>query len=107
MLIVAFGGCIGVTVFTFLGAIISQYFGKFNIFKVSFKNLKRLAIIKKGYGIIGLAFLTPLIIGVPLGCIITTMFEPNKYKVLKLQLTSVILWSVLLFSIKGIIQFIN
>jgi hypothetical protein len=105
MLIVAAGGAMGVVIFTYLGAAISKYLERFPVFKIKYKNLRRFVLIKNGYGIIGLAFLTPLILGVPLGCIITTIFEPNKAKVLRLQLVSVTLWSALLFGIKGAIQF--
>ena len=107
MLIVVIGGSLGVVVFTFLGSVISKYFGQFNFFKIKFKNLRRFVIIKKGYGLIGIAFLTPLIFGIPLGCIVASLFEPNKNVVLRLQLTSVVLWSLLLFGVKGIIQFYN
>lgn len=107
MLIVAVGGSLGVFVFTFLGSVISKFLERFSIFKIKYKNLRRFVIIKKGYGLIGIAFLTPLIIGVPLGCIIASLFEPNKAVVLRLQLASVIFWSVLLFSVKGLIQFMN
>lgn len=107
MLIVAAGGSLGVFVFTFLGSVISKFLERFSIFKIKYKNLRRFVIIKKGYGLIGIAFLTPLIIGVPLGCIIASLFEPNKAIVIRLQLASVIFWSVLLFSVKGLIQFMN
>ncbi|MFM9943758.1 MAG: hypothetical protein ACKVQB_00855 [Bacteroidia bacterium] len=107
MLIVSAGGCLGVVVFTFLGSVISKYFGQFDFFKIKFKNLRRFVFIKNGYGLIGIAFLSPLLFGIPLGSIISTMFEPNKNKVLRLQLSSVILWSIFLFGTKGLIQFLN
>lgn len=107
MLIVAVGGSLGVFVFTFLGSVISKFFERFSIFKIKYKNRRRFVYIKKGYGLIGIAFLTPLIIGIPLGCIIASLFEPNKTIVIRLQLASVIFWSVLLFSVKGLIQFLN
>ncbi len=107
LLIVAVGGSIGVAVFTFLGSLISKFFERFSFFRVSYKNLRRVVLVKNGYGLIGLVFLTPLILGVPFGCIITTLFEPDKKKIFKMQLTSVILWSIFLFGVKGIIQFMN
>ena len=103
-LIVAGGGSLGVVVFTYLGSAISKYFGKFAFFKVKFKNLRRIITIKKGYGLIGLSFLSPLVLGIPLGTIICTFVEPDKFKVLKLQLTSVCLWSIALLGTKAIIQ---
>ncbi len=107
MLIVAIGGSLGVIVFTFLGAVISKFLGQYDFFKIKFKNLRRFILIKNGYGLIGIAFLSPLILGIPLGSIISTLFEPDKAKVLRLQLTSVIFWSVLLFGVKGLIQYLN
>ena len=100
MIIVLSGGVLVVIVFKFLGAAISKYLERFKAFKIKYKNLRRFVLIKNGYGIIGLAFLTPLILGIPLGCIITTIFEPDKAKVLRLQLISLILWSAVLFGTK-------
>ncbi len=105
MIIVFVGGSLGVVVFTFFGTLISKFFKKFNLFKIRYKNLKRFISIKQGYGLIGIAFLTPLILGIPLGSILASLFESNKKRVIRLQLTSVAIWSIFLFGIKGLIQY--
>ncbi len=102
MLIVASGGALGVLVFTYLGAIISNYFSRFSFFKFKFGKLKKLIRIKNSYGLIGLALISPLIISIPVGCIISAAFEHDKRIVIRWQLLSVIFWSVLLFGLKGL-----
>lgn len=102
MLIVAGGGTIGVLVFTYLGAIISAYLSRFHFFKFKFGKLKKLLHIKNTYGLIGLALLSPILISIPVGCIISASFEHDKGKIIRYQLLAVVLWSVLLFGLKGI-----
>ena len=102
MCIVAVGGACGVYVFTYLGAIISKYFEQFHFFRLKFKNLRKFIRIKNSYGLIGIAFLSPVLISIPIGCIISASFEHDKNKIIRLQLMSVIFWSVLLFGLKGL-----
>lgn len=102
--IVAAGGCLGVFVFTFLGSVISHYLSRFHFFKIKYKNLKRFIRIKNGYGLIGIAFLTPLVISIPVGCILSAAIERDKWRVIRLQVSSVCLWSIFLFGIKGIFK---
>lgn len=101
MCIVIIGGIIGVLVFTYLGAIISNYLEKFHFFRIKYKNLRKFINIKNSYGLIGIAFLSPVLISIPVGCIISASFEHNKSKVIRLQILSVVFWTVLLFSLKG------
>lgn len=102
MLIVACGGSIGVLVFTYLGAIISNYFSRFSFFKFKFGKLKKLIRIRNSYGLIGIAFISPMVISIPVGCIISAAFEHDKSIIIRWQLLSVIFWSVLLFGLKGL-----
>ncbi len=101
MLIVAGGGSIGVFIFTYLGAIISNYLSRYHFFKFKFSKLKKLLHIKNTYGLIGLALLSPILISIPVGCIISASFEHDKGKIIRYQLLAVVFWSVLLFGLKG------
>ncbi|MDI1235157.1 MAG: hypothetical protein PSX81_12820 [bacterium] len=105
MLIVASGGTIGVLVFTYLGAIISTYLSKYHFFKFKFGKLKKLLHIKNTYGLIGLALLSPILISIPVGCIISASFEHDKLKIMRYHLLAVVFWSVLLFGLKGLFHF--
>lgn len=102
MLIVSSGGTLGVFVFTFLGAILSRYLSKFHLFRFKYKKLRSFVKMKNSYGLIGIAILSPVIISIPVGCIISASFEHDKSKIIRYQLLSVIAWSVLLFGIKGL-----
>ena len=102
MIIVALGGCTGVFVFTYLGGVISRYFARYHFFRISYKNLRRFVRLKNGYGLIGVALLTPIIISIPVGCILSATFEHDKWRVIRLQTSAVLLWSILLFSLKGL-----
>ncbi len=102
MLIVSSGGTLGVFIFTYLGAFISNYFSRFHFFRIKYPKLKKLMKIKNSYGLIGLAILSPVFLSIPVGCIISTAFEHDKMKIIRYQLFGVIFWSVLLFGLKGL-----
>lgn len=102
LLIVATGGVLGVFAFTYLGAFISKYLSRYHFFKIKYPKLKRFIQIKNTYGLIGIALLSPIIISIPVGCIISASFEHNKHKILTYQIASVLFWSILLFGLKGI-----
>jgi hypothetical protein len=104
MLIVMAGGTFGVLIFTFLGAAISKKLEKYNFFKMKRSKLRKLIKIKNGYGLIGIAFITPVIISIPVGCIISSAFENDRNRVLRLQISSVLIWSLVLFVSKGLLN---
>lgn len=104
MLIVMAGGTFGVLIFTFLGAAISKKLEKYNFFKMKRSKLRKLIKIKNGYGLIGIAFITPVIISIPVGCIISSAFENDRNRVLRLQISSVLIWSLVLFIAKGLLN---
>ena len=105
MLIVMAGGTFGVLIFTFLGAAISKKLEKYNFFKMKRSKLRKLIKIKNGYGLIGIAFITPVIISIPVGCIISSAFENDRNRVLRLQISSVLIWRLVLFVAKGLLFF--
>lgn len=102
MLIVMVGGLAGVFVFTYLGAVISKYLSKFHFFRIKFSKLRKFVKIKNSYGMLGLAIITPVIISIPVGCIISSSFEHDKKKIIRYQGLSIIIWSIVLFGLKGI-----
>jgi hypothetical protein len=104
MLIVMAGGTFGVLIFTFLGAAISKKLEKYNFFKMKRSKLRKLIKIKNGYGLIGIAFITPVIISIPVGCIISSAFENVRKRLLRLQISSVLIWSLVLFVAKGLLN---
>jgi hypothetical protein len=102
MLIVMSGGITGVIVFTYLGAIISKKLSKYHFFKIKYKTIRKLIKLKNGYGLMGIAFITPVVISIPVGCIFSASIEHNKLRVIRIQAMSVIIWSAVLFGLKGL-----
>lgn len=102
MLIVTTGGLLGVFIFTYLGAFISSRLSKYHFFRFKYPKLKRFVRIKNSYGLIGIAILSPVLFSIPVGCIISTAFEHDKLKIIRYQAVSVVVWSIVLFGLKGI-----
>ncbi len=59
------------------------------------------------YGLIGVAFLTPVIISIPIGTILVNAFEDNKKKIFIYMFFSILFWSVLLTSIFELLHVVN
>lgn len=49
---------------------------------------------KLGYGLIGLALLTPCLLGIPLGAILASNYYSNNKKAIPVFLSSILLWSI-------------
>ena len=101
MLLCIIGGTLGVFVFTFLGEKISRYFHLRNYFRPTIKRKRKFINLKNGYGLIGIALISPIGISIPIGCILSMAIANDKRKVLIYQLGSVFFWSILLFGSKG------
>lgn len=61
----------------------------------------------KKYGIIGVAFLTPVIISIPIGTIILNAFEDNKARIFMYMFFSIVFWSVLFTSIFELLHVVD
>ncbi|GAB4291137.1 MAG: hypothetical protein Kow0068_16450 [Marinilabiliales bacterium] len=117
VLLTSAGGISGVLVFSLVTAVFSKIWDKYykgsmlNIkLSESFRSLfpkrnkkkkvftrrnKIIIKIRKQYGLIGLAMLTPTILSIPLGTFITLRYYPNYIKSIAILCGSVILWSVI------------
>jgi hypothetical protein len=60
---------------------------------------RRIVTVWKKYGLIGIAFITPVIISIPLGTIIATRLVPNRKKVFLYLFVSIALWSLAMTSV--------
>ena len=60
--------------------------------KFTHKN-KIIVITKRRFGLVGIAFLTPLFLSIPIGSFIAMRYFKNKHKVLVYLFCSVIFWS--------------
>jgi len=68
--------------------------------KVKFNKFRRWLVgFIKNYGLFGIAFLTPVLLSVPVGTILAASIEPNKWKIKRFMLISFVNWSLLFFGI--------
>ena len=94
------GGSLGTIVFYYFGSWINKMFDK--LFKrkkkkekKTFTKKNRMVIkIKKKYGLYGLALLTPVVLSIPVGCILASRFYGKDRRTVPFLLASVVLWSV-------------
>jgi hypothetical protein len=72
---------------------------------VKFTRFKRkLVHIIKKYEVWGVAFLSPTIISLPIGTILASSFEHNKWRIKKIMFISIALWAVFLNTLGGLLQ---
>jgi ABC-type antimicrobial peptide transport system permease subunit len=103
------GGILGVLFFYFLSNAImfaiSRLSGKVTFRRTppkkrSFTWKNRLIVkVKRDYGLIGLAAITPTMLSIPVGTFLAARFFPDRVKVLTYLMASVIVWSVLISSV--------
>ena len=109
LLITTIGGVIGVFFFFYLSSFIMAAFSKLTSGKknskpkkpkrkFTWKN-KLIVHIKREYGLIGLAAITPTFLSIPLGTFLAARYFPDKKKVITYLSASVIVWSVIVSSV--------
>lgn len=96
------GGLAGVVVYLYcwdgLMWIKHRFFPRKPNATVKFSKFKRwLVRFIHQYGLFGIAFLTPVLLSVPVGTLLAASIEHNKWKIKRYMLISFINWSVLFF----------
>lgn len=104
------GGILGVVVFTYFSEWIINMWNRFrkktstdryNKKKQIFTRSNRLIVkVKSKFGIMGIAFISPSIITIPIGTFILVRYFRNKRKIIVYESASVVFWSVLTASVK-------
>ncbi len=108
------GGTIGILAFTFLGDLLVASWKKLvSWFKAMFLRTKpevvrrlppkvfttrnkRIVWIKMKFGLMGLAFLTPCLLSIPIGTFVVNRMYRRKWKILLALFVSLLFWSLLL-----------
>jgi len=104
VLILLIGGSIGVFIFTFFSEWLNNQIDKLikpkKKKKVFTKKNRIIVKIKSKYGLYGIAFFTPVLFSIPVGCFLASRFYNSPKNNLLIQLGSVVFWSLLLPLIK-------
>lgn len=109
LLLTTFGGIVGVLFFYFLSSAIMLLLARFNTrFRPNRKQTKKRSFtwknrfivrVKRDYGIIGLAAITPTMLSIPVGTFLAARFFNDPKEVLPYLMLSVVFWSVLISSV--------
>ncbi len=105
LIISVFGGIFGSFVWIFLGHWIQEIWIQFrqnrsgvhpSVTRFSKKN-RWIVKIKRSGGVYLLVFLAPIIISIPVGCLVLTSMESNRFRLLLLMSVSVFLWGIAIY----------
>jgi len=98
-------GTFGVIVFMFLSNGLLRFWNWFKLKtglfkrkkprKVFTKKNRRFVRLKSKFGLFGIAFLSPLVISIPIGCFIAMRYYKNKKKIFLYLFLSVVFWSLI------------
>lgn len=104
------GGLFGVFVITYSGDQLIHYLRqrarKKNKPRFT-KSNRRLVRIKKYGGVPIIAFLSPIFISLPVGCLFALTFENRRKRIILWMFISLVFWGTLLFGFKWILQLIS
>ncbi len=64
--------------------------------KISFKQKRRYLWLRENFGLLGIAFLTPILLSIPLGTFLAVRFYNRNIKTLIILILMVIFWSIIL-----------
>ncbi len=97
-------GCFSNVLFTYFSAAILKWWDRYKDKKQLFakkkiftKTNRRIIKIKKRFGLVGLAFITPIFPGIPVGAFIAERFYKDKFKVIMYLNGAVVFWSIALY----------
>ncbi len=90
---------IGIFAFTFFGNKTRKFINNHvshNRMKINRKT-RLMVRIKNSFGLPGIAFLTPILLSIPVGVLMATVLTSNKRKIFSSMFVSLLFWSALLF----------
>ncbi len=103
-LVTTISGCFSNVIFTYFSSALLKWWDAYkqrkNLFakkKIFTKGNRRIIKVKNRFGLKGLAFITPIFPGIPIGAFIAERFYKDKFKVIMYLNVSVVFWSLTLY----------
>jgi hypothetical protein len=94
------GGILGIIFFIYFGSFLKKILMRFNWFrkvrKFSWKN-RTIVKVRRAFGVPGIAFITPVVLSIPLGIFVALTITSNKRKILLWTTAACIFWSSVFF----------
>lgn len=93
------GGCIGIIVFSYIGTYIEKFIvRKFpNRFRKFSKKNRFLVKVRKRFGLTGVVILTPILLGIPIGVLLSLTLTTSKYRIIRPMIASVTIWTSIMY----------
>ena len=109
--VTSLGGFTGVMFFTFMSEKIIANYKRRKAHRLAehpeipkekiFTRRRRFIVtVKKRFGLLGIAFLTPLLFSIPIGCFIAVRYFHSKQRILVFMFGSILFWSVSISSFR-------
>jgi len=107
--VTSLGGFTGVTIFVFMSEKIVARIKRRKLEKLhdhptnkkKFTRKNKVIVwVKMRFGLAGIAFLTPLLLSIPIGCFLAVRYFKHKQKILVYMFCSILFWSVSVSSVK-------
>jgi hypothetical protein len=105
-LVASVGGVTGVFLFTYIELWLNAHYIKKYFYRKGHRVNKRnrfLVKLKHNGGLPLIAVLTPILLSIPIGCIIATTFIHDRRKIMIYMGASVIIWGLLIFGSKWLL----
>lgn len=99
LLLTLIGGLIGIVIFTQIGYDLEKWLVKKfpKLFKkFTFKN-RILVKLRRSWGILGISFLTPILLGIPVGVALCLTLTTDKRKIIRPMALSLVCWTLLFY----------
>ena len=58
--------------------------------------------IKRNGGLWGIALLTPILLSIPVGCLLAITMEHHRMRIVRIMFVSLLIWGGLIFSLKAL-----
>ena len=94
------GGIVGIVAFTVFGDYLKKFLISRNPKKYGMrftKYTRKLVFIKKYIGLGGLAFITPILLSIPLGVSLALVLTSNERKIITYMILSLFFWALVFF----------
>lgn len=109
--VTSLGGFTGAAFFVFMSDKLIAFFKKrkaqkketateSNQKKIFTRKNKIIVIVKKRFGLLGIAVLTPLLFSIPIGCFLAVRYFKDKQRIIIYMFGSILFWAVALSSFK-------
>lgn len=103
--ITAGGAMLGVFIYVYAGEwLLEKWLARKKQHRVFTRASRRLVRLRKSGGLWGVALLTPVLLSIPVGCILAITMEHHRMRIVRMMLVSILAWGILIFGLKAFLN---